>query len=207
MCVILSSHGATVVPRHFHLNGAGSAMLQIYSSPPLCLFSRTSSGISSSVIFIRGEEQRWKPAAASGQDLSNPVIQPSQQTKIWEVWAHQETWTIWADPDLPGGEEGIPHSPNTFSCDFFLKWVFFPLFFQWKQLFLESRLKGPLFVTDNSETQCSCKSLQPCWQKSHCQQLGPLGLPVLQNKYHHSSHRACVKSKYTTGTAQGVFLF
>lgn len=132
-------------------------MLQIYSSPPLYLFSRTSSGISSSVIFIRGEEQRWKPAAASGQDLSNPVIQPSQQTTIWEVWAHQETWTIWADPDLPGGEEGILHSPNTFSCDFFLEWVFFPLFFQWKQLFLETRLKGPLFVTDNSETHTHTK--------------------------------------------------
>lgn len=137
-------------------------MLQIYSSPPLCLFSSTSSGISSSVIFIRGKEQRWKPAAASGQDLSNPVIQPSQQTKIWEVRAHQETWTISADPDLPGGKKGIPHSPNTFSCHLFLKWAFFPLFFQWKQLFLESRLRGPLLVTDNSETQCSSQSLQPC---------------------------------------------
>lgn len=137
-------------------------MLQIYSSPPLCLFSRTSSGISSSVIFIRGKEQRWKPAAASGQDLSNPVIQPSQQTKIWEVRAHQETWTISADPDLPDSKKGIPHSPNTFSCHLFLKWAFFPLFFQWKQLFLESRLRGPLLVTDNSETQCSSQSLQPC---------------------------------------------
>lgn len=44
---------------------------------------------------------------------------------------------------------------------FFLKWVFFLLFFQWKQLFLESRLKDLLLVTDNSETQCSSKSLQP----------------------------------------------
>lgn len=56
----------------------------------------------------------------------------------------------------------IPQTPShvTFFV-FFLKWVFFLLFFQWKQLFLESRLKGPLLVTDNSETQCSSKSLQP----------------------------------------------
>lgn len=94
ICVILRSQGAALVPSDLNLNWAGSAVLQIYSSPPLCLFSRTSSGISSSVIFIRGKKQRWKPAAASGQDLSNPGIQPSQQTKIWEVWAHQEIWTI-----------------------------------------------------------------------------------------------------------------
>lgn len=44
----------------------------------------------------------------------------------------------------------IPQTPS--HVTFFLKWVFFPLFFQWKQLFSESRLKGPVFITDNSET-------------------------------------------------------
>lgn len=55
ICAIWSSQGAAAVPSDFNLNRAGSAMLQLYSSPPLCLFSRTSSGISSSVIFIRGK--------------------------------------------------------------------------------------------------------------------------------------------------------
>lgn len=51
------------------------------------------------------------------------------------------------------------------------------------------------------------KPVNPALTESRCQQPGPLGLPVLQNKRYHSSHRACVKSKYTTGTARGVFLF
>lgn len=145
-------------------------------------------------------------------------------SSLWAGFVQPCNSALPTDPNLRG--MGTPGSVNHFSWSWLIRlWgrdfsfpqhllmgltsflnEYFSYYFPVETIdLLESRLKGPTYVTDNSKPRRSSKSHQPCPCRTPLSAAWPSWLT-------HAAEQAlslvpCVPSKYTAGTACGVFLF